>query len=157
MPDADVPVIEKWVAHLKMLVGTPDADTYFVGHSIGNQAILRYLETVSHPVGGAVFVAGWFDLKNLEDEETEEIAQPWITVPIDLAKVARVLPHALLLISDNDPFDAYDENVAKFKEIGSEIVTLKNAGHITAASGFTELQEAYDAVVDWGKDSTLSK
>ena len=83
MPDMDTPVIEKWVGKLREVVGVPDADTYFVGHSIGCQAILRYLETIDTPVGGALFVAGWFDLKNLEDDETEKIAKPWIETPID--------------------------------------------------------------------------
>ena len=59
MPDTDTPVIKKWVDKLREVVGTPDADMYFIGHSIGCQAILRYLETIDTPVGGAVFVAGW--------------------------------------------------------------------------------------------------
>src|SRR3989344_1064272 len=66
MPNADEPVIEAWVAKVSEVVDTPTNNTYFVGHSIGNQAILRYLETIKAPVGGAVFVAGWFDLKNME-------------------------------------------------------------------------------------------
>ena len=79
MPDTAVPVIEKWVPKLAQTLGVPDANTYFVGHSIGCQTILRYLETVSNgTVGGALFVAGWFDLENLESPEVAAIAQPWI-------------------------------------------------------------------------------
>ena len=66
MPDTEVPVIEKWVSHLATIVGTPDSETYFIGHSIGCQAILRYLESIDQPVGGAMFVAGWFKLEHLE-------------------------------------------------------------------------------------------
>lgn len=59
MPDADAPIIEKWVSHLAGLVGTPDKETFFIGHSIGCQTILRYLETLDSPVGGAgLFRAG---------------------------------------------------------------------------------------------------
>ena len=53
MPDTEIPVIEKWVAKFVDVVGIPDRHTYFVGHSIGCQAILRYLETIHEPVGGA--------------------------------------------------------------------------------------------------------
>ena len=35
MPDTEHPVIEKWVSHLKSVVGTVDENTYFIGHSIG--------------------------------------------------------------------------------------------------------------------------
>ncbi len=133
MPDTDVPVIEKWVSHLAEVAGVPDADTYFIGHSIGCQTILRYLETVDTPIGGAVFVAGWFDLENLEDEEVKEIARPWIETPIDLEKVRKVLPQSVLLISDNDPYGAFEENKRKFAEIVTETIALSNAGHITAS------------------------
>lgn len=148
MPDTDNPVIEKWVGHLKNIVGTPDKDTYFVGHSIGCQTILRYLETVSDPVGKAVFVAGWFYLENLlenfEDSEAEKIAEPWIKTPIDLAKVRKVLPSSTLIISDNDPLGAFEKNKKKFAELGSKIIVLHNAGHIDKEDGYTKLPEALE-------------
>ncbi len=153
MPDTDVPVIGKWVSYLTEIVGKPDSDTYFIGHSIGCQTILRYLETVSESVGppparaggaqagGAIFIAGWFNMKNLEDEEVKEIAQPWIERPIDLKKVKKVLPKSTLIISDNDPYDAFEENKNKFTELGSKIVVVHNAGHFTESDGYTELPE----------------
>ncbi|KKU21207.1 MAG: hypothetical protein UX31_C0020G0013 [Candidatus Nomurabacteria bacterium GW2011_GWA1_46_11] len=35
MPEPDEPKIETWIPFLSQLVGTPDANTFFVGHSIG--------------------------------------------------------------------------------------------------------------------------
>ena len=141
MPDTDTPVIEAWVNHLRDLVGTPDKNTYFIGHSIGCQTILRYLETISTPVGGAIFVAGWFDLENLDDEE-QEIAKPWATTLINLKKVKMVLPKSTLIVSDDDPFGAVEENKKKFAELCSKIVVLHKAGHITKKDGYKELPEA---------------
>ena len=129
MPDTEKPEISAWVAKLAELVGAPDAETYFIGHSIGCQTILRYLETVDTPVGGAVFVAGWFNLEDLEDEEID-IGKPWIETPINLEKVASVLPKSVLVISDNDPFGAFEENKQKFAELGSREVVLHAADHI---------------------------
>lgn len=131
MPDTDVPVIEKWVSHLAQIVGTPDAETYFVGHSVGCQAILRYLETVEQPVGGALFVAGWFNLEGLEEGEEEDTARPWIDTPIDLEKVKSVLPQSTLLISDNDPWGAFEENRVRFKGLVTKEVVIHNGGHFT--------------------------
>jgi len=142
MPDIDTPVIEKWVGHLANVVGTPDKDTYFIGHSIGCQAILRYLDTYRfgplETVGGAIFVAGWFNLENLENEEVKETAKPWIEGPINFEKIRTVLPRSTLVISDNDPYGALEENKQKFSEIGSKIVILPGAGHMTAEDGFTK-------------------
>jgi hypothetical protein len=131
MPDADVPIIEKWVSHLSDIVGTPDAETYFVGHSVGCQTILRYLETVEQPVGGALFVAGWFNLEGLEDGEEEEIGRPWIATPINLEKVKSVLQKSTLIISDNDPWGAFEENREKFSKLGSKEVVVHNGEHFT--------------------------
>lgn len=139
MPNMGAPAIEQWVAHLTRVVGRPDSATYFIGHSIGCQAILRYLETVESPVAGAVFVAGWFYLENLEDEETEKIAKPWIETPINIEKIKMVLPKSTLIISDDDPFGAFEENKRKFAELGSKVIVLQKAGHITEEDGFSEM------------------
>ncbi len=142
MPDTDAPEIQAWVSHLSDVTGIPDADTYFIGHSIGCQAILRYLETIDQPVGGAIFVAGWFNLEDMEDEQEEKIAQPWIEGGIDLVKVRSVLPRSTLIISDNDPYGAFEENRQRFKRIASKEVVLHNAEHITDAERPEILSEA---------------
>ncbi|MBP6859157.1 MAG: serine hydrolase family protein [Candidatus Magasanikbacteria bacterium] len=149
MPDTNTPVIERWVTYLASLVGKPDKDTYFVGHSIGCQTILRYLETVNAPVGGAVFVAGWFDLENLENDKVKEIAKPWLTTPINIAQVKQLLPQSVLVISDNDPYGAFSKNKEKFSELGSRIITLHNAGHITEADGFIDLPIALKELANY--------
>lgn len=153
MPDTDVPVIEKWVNHLAELIGRPDRETFFVGHSIGCQAILRYLETITEPIGGAVFVAGWFSLQHLEDEETETIARPWLTRPIDLGQVKRVLTQSELIISDNDPYGEFEKNQEQFNKLGSVVTVLHGAGHITEDDGYTELPEALFALEKMGVET----
>ncbi len=131
MPNTESPEIDEWVAELRKVVGNPDTNTYFIGHSIGCQTILRYLETIHSPVGGALFVAGWFNLENLEDEESKEIAKPWIQTPIDISKVTGVLPKSILIISTNDDYGAVQENIKKFSSFVAHTSILPNAGHIT--------------------------
>ncbi|MES2622971.1 MAG: alpha/beta hydrolase [Patescibacteria group bacterium] len=144
MPDTDAPVMNVWVQTLIDAVGIPDADTYFVGHSIGCQAILRYLDSVETSIGGAIFVAGWFDLINLETEEEMEIAKPWIETPIDLPKVATMIPESVLFISENDPFGCMDENIDGFNILGSKIISVTNAGHFTAEDGWNEVPDVLE-------------
>jgi uncharacterized protein len=131
MPDTDNPAIEKWVNCLSETVRTPDLNTFFIGHSIGCQAILRYLETIDTSVGGAMFVSGWFNLENMENKEEEKIAEPWIKTAIDIEKIKAILPKSLLIISDNDPYGAFKENIEKFSAIMTQVIVLHNAEHIT--------------------------
>ena len=146
MSNNDSPVIEEWVSHLAKIVGKPDEATFFVGHSIGCQTILRYIDTLPEntKVGGAIFIAGWFNLENMEDEKEEETARPWIERPINLKKVKDILLSSALIISDNDPYGAFIENKKKFTELGSKIIVLHNAGHITEEDGYVELKEALE-------------
>lgn len=91
MPHTDEPKIDEWVLHLNKMVGNADADTYFIVHSIGCQTIMRYLETLPQntKIGKCIFIAGWFKLDNLESEEEERIAKPWIETPINLDKIQK--------------------------------------------------------------------
>jgi len=129
MPDTNNPTIEAWVGKLAEVVGAPDENTYFVGHSIGCQTILRYLEKINTPVGGAIFVAGWFGLENLESYEEADVARPWIETPIDIEKIKKVLPQSTLIISDNDPYGAFEENKQKFSEFVTKTAVFPGREH----------------------------
>jgi predicted alpha/beta hydrolase family esterase len=130
MPNTDTPEIKAWVNCLAEVTGDPDKDTYFIGHSVGCQTILRYLETIKQPVGGAVFVAGWFNVENLEDVESERIVESWIKTPVDISRIKKVLPKSILIISKDDPYGAFRENVDEFSKFVSHVAVLPNAGHI---------------------------
>ena len=75
----------EWIDTLSSKVESLDEDTYFLGHSIGCQTIMRFLETKELTnIGGILFVAPWLDLlpKAIEDEESYNTAYPWINTPI---------------------------------------------------------------------------
>jgi len=144
MPHTDNPVIKERVSYLKKLVGKPDQDTYFVGHSVGCQTIMRYLETLPKgaKVGGAVFVAGWFKLKNLEDPEVKNIAKPWLQKPINFKKVKATCPIISVLLSSNEWFGYVKENKKIFEEkLNAKVKVLKNKGHFTEDDKIKRLPE----------------
>jgi uncharacterized protein len=141
MPETDEPKIDKWVGKIKKVVGRPDVDTFFVGHSIGCQAILRYLETLPNKIkiGGAVLVAPWLTLKGLESEEEWEIVRPWIDTPIDFAEVRKHIRKIMAIFSDNDPFvPAMNQKIFR-DEISAKIIVEKKKGHFTEDDKIFEL------------------
>jgi hypothetical protein len=141
MPNTDEPKIDEWVNHLLNICPNPDENTYFVGHSIGCQAIFRYLEKPDgKKVGGIICVAGWFELANLESEEEWQVADPWLKIPIDLGKIKKVADKIIAIFSDNDPYDKLEKNKEIFSEkLGAEIIIEKNKGHFTGEDGVNEL------------------
>ena len=144
LPDAENPRREKWVPALAQAVGTPDEQTYFVGHSMGCQAVTRYLESLPDgiKVGGAVFVAGFFKrltgIKNVRRERATE--KHWLGTPLDLKKAGGHLRKSAAIFSDNDPFVPLDNQDDIRDKLGSKIVIEHNMGHFTSGDdGITEL------------------
>ena len=148
MPNTDEPKIKEWVPYLAELVGEPDENTYLVGHSIGCQTILRYLESIDRKVGGAVFVAGWFVLSDLETEEEKRIRKPWIETPVDFVKIKQNAPKVVAIFSKDDDVVPFEENKNKFeKELSAKIIIENGKGHFSGSDGVTELPSVLEAIL----------
>ena len=50
MPHAELPKVAEWVMALKNAVGKLDKNTFFVGHSLGCVAVLRYIAVLAKNV-----------------------------------------------------------------------------------------------------------
>lgn len=150
MPNPEEPKIESWVTYLANLVGETDEHTYFIGHSIGCQTILRYLETLDNKrVGGAVFVAGWFVLSDLETEAEKIIGKPWIESLIDCEKVKATTNNFVAIFSEDDQVVPLEENSKLFKEkLNAKIIIESNKGHFSGSDGVIELPSVLEAVLD---------
>ena len=152
LPDPAEPRIAAWVSALAEAVGKPDEQTYFVGHSIGCQAIARYLSSLPEGVkiGGAVFVAGFLKrLTNLEDDDVvRSVVREWLETPLDLAAVRAHLGKSVAIFSDNDPYVPLDNKDNFAVALGSEIVIEHAKGHFSGSTGTTELPNALRAVLD---------
>jgi uncharacterized protein len=148
MPDTEEPVIGKWVGHLRSVVENPDENTYFVGHSIGCQAIMRYLETIDVMVGGAYFVAPWFNLANLEDDDVARIAKPWLETPVDFEAIKMVCSSITSFLSTNEPFGFVEDNKKILEEnLSATVYILENRGHFIENDGITEFPELLEQIV----------
>jgi uncharacterized protein len=153
MPDVhgkEQPTIEGRLKVLEDVVGQPDKDTYFIGHSIGCQNIDRYLETLSPEtrIGGVVYVAGWLTLKGLEDyeEEDKQAALPWIEIPINFEKVRTISPKSVAIFTKDDPFVDVDNAEFYREKLGSEIIILETGEHLNDESNTKELPEVIEAI-----------
>ena len=147
MPNTANPKIEEWVDCLNSKVDLLNEETYFIGHSIGCQTILRYLETKEiTKIGGILFVAPWLDLlpEAIEDEDSYNTAQPWINTPIDFEKVKQFTNNISCIFSDNDYFVSIEQEKEFKNNLNSKTTIVKNKGHISQDDGVFELQEILD-------------
>lgn len=148
MPESNNPRIDAWVTYLSKVVGDVDEHIILIGHSIGCQTILRYLEQLKkgQKIGGAVFVAGWFTLMNLNEEE-KIIAEPWITTPIDFEKVKARCKKFIAIFSDDDTVIPLENREIFEGRLGAKIIVEHAKGHFSGDDGITELPSVLESVV----------
>ena len=151
LPGNSEPRIQNWVPEISRAVGDVNDHTYFVGHSMGCQAIARYIENlpIGTMAGGAVFVAGFFTrLTNIENDDiSRSVVAEWLDTPLDLQKVRAHLGKSIAIFSDNDPFVPLDNQEAFIKELGSEVVVARGQGHFSGSNGVTALPSALEAIL----------
>jgi predicted alpha/beta hydrolase family esterase len=104
LPNRSAPVIDECVRALEAELGTDLsalASTLLVGHSVGCQALMRYLsaQPESAAVPRLVCVAGWWTI-----DEPWPTIRPWIETPIELPRLRANTAGVTVLLSDDDPF-----------------------------------------------------
>ena len=144
MPNTNNPKIEEWVSFLGKQVKELNQNTFFIGHSIGCQTILRYLESIDIvKIGGIILVAPWLELlpEAVSDEESFNTAKPWLTTPIDFEKVKKFTNNITCIFSDNDYFVPINQKEKFEKLLGAKTIVVHNKGHISGEDGVSELPE----------------
>lgn len=153
MPHPERPTIDDWVGHLATLVASPDEQTYLIGHSMGCQTILRYLASLNgQKVGGAVLVAGFFELVPLETKEEKDIVKPWLETSIDFEKVKTVTTNITTILSDNDEWVPLERNKELFKQyLNPTVIVEHGKGHYSGKSGIKELPAVLQAILKYAE------
>lgn len=139
LPSPSAPVIDECVAALGSALGTDPAalgSTLLVGHSVGCQALMRYLASLrsgasERPSGPMLLcVAGWWAV-----DSPWPTIEPWISTPISLASLRGNTSRIAVLLSDDDPFTAdWRANQLLWEErVGAEVEIVSGGRHFNAS------------------------
>lgn len=155
MPEPLNPQIEAWVSFLRKQIGIPDKNTILLGHSIGAQTVLRYLESLKddEKIAGAVFLAGWVHLTSeaYETKEDVEIAKPWLNTFLNWNKIKSHSKKFVSIFSDNDPLVPITDSEIFSSKLWSEIIIEHNKGHFSGSDGILELPSALESILKIAK------
>lgn len=147
MPETDYPKIGPWIKKLEEVTGKVDKETFFIGHSIGCQTILRFLENVEHSIGGAVMIAPWIILENVDGEVEKEIARPWLSTKINFKNINTLTDNFVCIFSDNDPFVPLINKDLFQRNLGAKIIVEKKKGHYTQGDGVLDNKTALEELI----------
>ena len=154
MPHPDAPVIAEWVRFIAQLVGQPAETTVMIGHSLGCQGVLRYLENLGiagRSVTRTVLVAGTFPIERSREEASvatagDPVLRPWFSTGVDPVPVKKAAGRCTVIFSDNDPYISVEKEKATFRAVlDPTIVVVPGQGHFNEDSGITELPAALAA------------
>jgi nucleoside-diphosphate-sugar epimerase/predicted alpha/beta hydrolase family esterase len=142
-PTKDAPEIDACVAAIEAVVSAAKLDvraTLFVGHSVGAQAIMRWLVArCTVPVGGLLLVGAWFSLTKATPAQV-----PWCA-PLDGKVVRSLSQKTVVVISKNDPYThEWSDTLALFRdEVGAHVVLEPEGLHFNNTTEPTVFRAAH--------------
>jgi predicted alpha/beta hydrolase family esterase len=147
MPNTKHPKMNEWLEHLTKVVGNPDENCYFLGHSLGCITILRYIEALkeNQKIGGAVLVAGFTSNLGYEDLES------FFEKPIDWRKINSHCKKFVAIHSDNDPFVSLHYGEMFKEKLNAEVVIEHNMKHFSGGDGIEVLPVALESLAKISK------
>lgn len=144
MPGGKDPLCEEWVKTIKREVQCDD-EIYLVGHSLGVRAVLRYLEQLDGIIEGTVLVSGRFG------KTKSDILHSFYEHPLDFEKIKTASKHFAVIHGDNDPNVPYGDGKLLAENLGCELVTIPNGGHLSGKAQCFELPEVLQVLNDMMK------
>ena len=137
---------------IKEIVEPINNNDIFIGHSVGRQAILRYIEKLNEneKIKKVILIAPWMHLDDNtikeEGKKIIKIAKPWMETPINFRKIKTHCDEFIAIFSNNDPYIPLS-NTKIFKEkLNADILVLKNKGHFDSTSKIDKLPELLDFI-----------
>ncbi|MFH1253270.1 MAG: alpha/beta hydrolase [Candidatus Uhrbacteria bacterium] len=130
--------LQTWLETFENYQQYLNEETIVVGHSLGVAFLLSILENLKQPIKAAFFVSGF--IGPLNNPEFDTLNQTFVTKTFAWEKIKKSCPKFFIINSDNDPYICLEKGAELAKNLDSELIILKNAGHINKESGHTKFE-----------------
>lgn len=145
LPNPSKPTMKQWVRTIKQIIGKPDKDTYFIGHSLGAIAIIRYLETLKdeQKIGGFVSVGG-----RVIRRPVRKATASFFESPVSWNRVKRRVKHVVGIYSTDDTVVSLQNGKELKKKLGARLVLENKKGHFDRETGVFKPPSVLQALLD---------
>ena len=133
MPDSMAPDAQAWLETLEREATTLDANTFFVAHSLGCIATLRFLSRHRDArIGGLIAISGFEQkLPNIPELDAFMAERDY-----DPATVREVAPQRTVIAAQNDEIVSADLSRDLAASLDAECIVLADGGHFLGSDGF---------------------
>jgi hypothetical protein len=132
-PDSENPKLESWLDAFEKYKPHLE-NSVVVGHSLGVAFLLSMIERLDKPVKAAFFVAGF--ASPLNNPEFDEFIETFVGKQFEWAKIRRNCRKFYVINSDNDPYVPLEQGRNIARNLKTELIVLKHAGHMNEEAGF---------------------
>lgn len=137
LPHPNQPIATAWLKQVHERIGTPDQQTYIVGHSLGCITALLYmqqqLELASVSLGGALLVSGFdewlYTLPELVD---------FVQIPVQFEPLIHAIQQRIVVAAADDEIVPVIFSRRLAEHMQAELYELEHGGHFLDRDGFTE-------------------
>lgn len=136
--------LENWLKVFEEYKKHLDENSIVVGHSLGPAFLLNVLERIDKPIKAAFFVSGFTGL--LGNSEIDEINKSFVDKSFDWQKIKQNCPKFFVFHSDNDPYVLLEKSKEFAKNLGVNVILVKNAGHFNEKAGYTKFNLLLDKI-----------
>jgi len=152
LPNWDKPTCTEFLSNIKEIIPENEIDfnTYFVGHSVGCNAALLFLNDLHHKkpklkIGGLMCVAGWWKVDNPWPQLNQ-----WTTMPLDFNGIQYICSNNIrCILSDNDPYTSdWSANKTEWEaNLNANVLIVPDAKHFNGSEGFSEIKNEFTSFI----------
>lgn len=143
LPSSSAPQPDQWLRALQQQIPHPDARSWFVTHSLGSIALLRYLADRKDlsTVGGYVLVSGF-------NEKLSNIPQidSFIRPDLDYRKLIGLTHNRIVIAAENDRVVPHGISQRLAERLEARFVSLPEGGHFLEDDGFKRFPQVLEAL-----------
>lgn len=144
IPEPNQPIAHNWQLMLDRIIGVPNENIFLVGHSLGCITLLHFLSRHQPTkLGGLILAAGFTETLPRLPELDNYISA---SSP-DFSVLKQINMPKQCLISNNDDHVPTKLTEHMAQQLSSPLVRIENGGHLMAENGFTELPQAWQALL----------
>lgn len=138
-PNPNTPLLDEWTNFFEKLRKDSKEEvwknTILIGHSLSVAFILSILE--KHKADAAFLVAGF---TGKMDNQFAPRMTTFTERNFDWNKIKNNCPKFFIYNSNNDPYVKPEKPEKIAKNLGVNLITIKEAGHFNTASGYTKFE-----------------
>ncbi|MBI2134799.1 serine hydrolase family protein [Candidatus Woesearchaeota archaeon] len=126
--------LESWMGIFDKYMGKLNENSILIGHSIGCAFILSVLEKLNVKIKASFLVAGF--LGPLGSDFYDSISKTFAQKDFDWEKIKNNCDKFFVYQADNDPHIPLEKGQEMAKNLDSQLIIVKNAGHFNEKSGY---------------------